>query len=140
MMIDFYMDNREAKHALLNTIWVNKDKVNFTFFKVEFRKKCKITLNLGKYIVRAEVPLIMSDSYVMFRLYKRKLFGLYESYLGCVAVGSPYADSLEACVNNYIDAKVTELRKSIDEAEEAAQRKVNAEFIGYLKDNCSTSD
>lgn len=140
MLIDFYMDNSEAKHALLNTIWVNKDKVNFTFFKVEFHKKCKITLNLGKYIVRAEVPLRMSDRYVMFRLYKRKLFGLYESYSGCVAVGSPYADPLEAYVNNYIDTKVTELRKSIDEAEESAQRKVNAEFIDYLKDNCSTSD
>ena len=139
-MIDFYIDNREAKCALLNAIWSNKDRLNFTFFREEFSKKCKITLNLGKYYIQAEIPLIMKDSYVMFHVYKRKMFGLYKSYLGCTAVGCPYVDSLEARIDNYIDSKVSELRKAIDEAKEAEDRKVNAEFIKYLKNNCSTSD
>lgn len=140
MMLDFYIDDREAKHALLKAIWNNRDRLIFTFFRKECIRRCKITLHLGKYVIRAEVSLTMGDRYIMFNVYKRKMFGLYKSYLGGVQVECIYGDSLEAIVSNYIDAKVTELRKSIDEAKEAAHREVNAEFIGYLKDNCSISD
>lgn len=139
-MLDFCIDDEEAKHALLNTIWSNKDKLRFTFFREEYRRKCKITLNLGKYIIHAGVPLIRENRWMMFHVYKRKLFGLYKSYLGGVVVEYHYNDSLESLVEDYVDVKVKELRKTINEAEEAEHRKVNAEFIEYLKDNCSTSD
>lgn len=47
---------------------------------------------------------------------------------------------LESLIENYINVKVKELKNSVKKAEEAAQLKVNAEFIDYLKDNCFTSD
>lgn len=140
MMLDFYIDDREAKRALMNAIWANKDKIRFTFRRDEFRRKCKITLNLGKYLIRAEVPLIRENRQMMFHVYKCKAFGLYKSYLGGAVVEYRPDDSLESLVENYADVKVKELRKAIDEAEKAEDRKVNAEFIGYLKDNCFTSD
>lgn len=140
MGLDFYIDDREAKHALLKAIWDNKDRLSFTFFWEECRRRCKITLNLGNYIIRAEVPLLRENRMVLFHVYKRKAFGLYKSDLGDVLVEYHYDDSLESLVENYVDEKVTALRKSIDEAEEAARRKVNAEFIDYLKENCSASD
>lgn len=142
-MLDFYIDDGEAKHTLLKAMWDNRDKLSFTFFREEFKRKCKITLNFSKYSIRAEVPLApctREDRLAMFHVYKRKMFGLYKSYLGGALIEYTYGDSLEALVSKYIDEKVTALRKAIDEQEEAARRKVNAEFINYLKENCFTSD
>ena len=140
MLLNFAIDDREAKRALMNAIWANKDKLRFTFFREEFRRKCKITLNLGKYFIQSEVPFIRENHMLMFNVYKRKAFGLYKSYLGGAVVEYHRADSLESLIEEYVDTKVKELKEAVYEAEEAEDRKVNAEFIKYLKNNCSTSD
>lgn len=140
MRLDFYIDNRNTRYALLKAIWDNKDRLNFTCFTVDFKRQCRITLDLGKYSIQTVVPLITNDRYMMFHVYKRGLLGLYKSYLGGVLIECTCGDSLEALVSDYIDAKVIEFRKSIDEAEETARRKVNTEFIDYLKKNCFASD
>lgn len=139
-MLDFHIDDSEAKHALMNAIWANKDRLRFTFFREEFRRKCKITLSLGKYIIRAEIPFIRENRMILFNVYKCKVFGLYKSYFGGMLLEYHYDDSLESLIENYVDVKVKELKKDVYEAEEAAQRKINAEFIDHLKENCSTSD
>ena len=139
-MIDFHSDNGEAKYSLLKVIWTNKDKLKFTIIRENHNIKCKITLNLGKYNIRAEVPFIRTDRWLMFHVYKRKVFGLYESYAGGIIVEHNRGNSLESLVEDYVNLKVKELKKVVNEAEEAEQRKANAEFIEYLKDNCSTSD
>lgn len=140
MKIDFYNNNGEAKHYLLKVIWANKDRLNFIIDGEEYNKNCKITLHLGKYIVRSEVPFKRTDRWVSFHLYRRKMFGLYESNVGCVILEQGRGSSLESLIENYVNAKVEELRKAINEAEEVKQSKVNAEFVEYLKENYSTSD
>lgn len=140
MTIDFYNNNGEAKHSLLRAIWANKDKLKFTLDGETYNRYCKINLSLGKYSVKSEVPLKRTDRWISFIVYRRKMFGLFELAAGCIIVEQGKGSELESIIENYVNIKVEEFRKVVNEAEQAAQRKVNTEFIDYLKENCFTSE